>query len=123
MRFLPQIPGIEAQVGIRMKNFGPGKPLFSKTSQVLPRHPAFLTATLQHPQPAFAHFTPKALEIVLKLSTARGAAGTEARMCGLRGPQRRRTIRSRPDVPIDQLAEDLGPGHGSAALLCPKLGD
>jgi hypothetical protein len=62
MRFLPQILGVEAQVGIRMKDFGPGKPLRRETSQVLPRHPAFLTATLQHPQPTFAHFTPKALE-------------------------------------------------------------
>src|SRR5262249_6401271 len=52
----------EAQVGIRMKDFGPGKPLFSETSHVLPRHPTFLTAPLEYPQPAFAHFTPKALE-------------------------------------------------------------
>ena len=58
----PQIRDVEAQVGIRMKDFGPGKPLCSETSQVLPRHPAFLAATLQYPQPAFAHFTPKALE-------------------------------------------------------------
>ena len=62
MRFLPQMRGVEAQVGIRMKDFGPGKPLGSETSQVLPRHPAFLAATLQCPQPAFAHFTSKALE-------------------------------------------------------------
>src|SRR5712692_9743085 len=27
---------------------------------------------------------------------------------GLRGPQRRRTTRRRPDVPIDQFTEDLG---------------
>jgi len=59
---LSQIRDVEAQVGIRMKDFGPGKPLCSETSQVLPRHPAFLAATLQNPQPAFAHFTPKALE-------------------------------------------------------------
>jgi hypothetical protein len=45
-----------------MKDFGPGKPLCSETGQVLPRHPALLAATLQYPQPAFAHFTPKALE-------------------------------------------------------------
>ena len=62
MRFLPQILGVEAQIRVRMKDFGPGKPLCSETSQVLPRHPAFLAATLQYPQPAFAHFTPKALE-------------------------------------------------------------
>jgi len=61
MRFLPQILGVEAQAGIRMKDFGPGKPLCSETSQVLPRHPAFLAATLQHPQPAFAYFTPSFL--------------------------------------------------------------
>src|ERR1700687_5165318 len=32
---------------------------------------------------------------------------------GLRGPQRRRTTRSRPDVPVDQLAEDFGPRRGA----------
>ena len=31
----------------------------------------------------------------------------------LRRPQRRRTTRSRSDVPIDQFAEDLGPGRGT----------
>ena len=31
---------------------------------------------------------------------------------GLRGPQRRRKTGSRPDLPIDQFAEDLGPGRG-----------
>src|SRR4029077_19929118 len=56
--------GVEEQVGIRMKDFRPGKPLFSEASQALPRHPAFLAATLKYPQPAFAHFTPKALETV-----------------------------------------------------------
>ena len=47
MRFLPQILGVEAQVGVRMEDLGPGKPLFSETSHVLPRHPAFLAASLE----------------------------------------------------------------------------
>jgi len=54
--------GVEAQVGIRMEDFGPGKTLCSENSQVLQRHPPFLAPTLQHPQPAFAYFTPKALD-------------------------------------------------------------
>lgn len=45
-----------------MKDFGPGKPLFSENRQVLPRYPAFLAAPLKYAQPAFAHFTSKALE-------------------------------------------------------------
>ena len=45
-----------------MKDFGPGKPLGSETSHVLPRYPAFLAAPLKYSQPAFAHFTSKALE-------------------------------------------------------------
>ena len=54
--------GVEAQVGIRMKDFGEWKPLLNKTSHVLPRHPALLTATLYHSQPTFAHLKSKALE-------------------------------------------------------------
>jgi hypothetical protein len=41
------MPGVEAQVGIRMKDFGEWKPLLNKTSHVRPRHPALLTATLE----------------------------------------------------------------------------
>ena len=62
MRFLPQIVGVEAHVRIRMKDFRPGKPLCSETSQVLPRNPVFLATSLEYSQPAFAHFTSKALE-------------------------------------------------------------
>jgi len=62
MRFLPQIFGVEAHVGIGMKDFRPRKPLFSETSQVLPRDPAFLAAPLKNSQPAFAHFASKALK-------------------------------------------------------------
>src|SRR6516162_10371140 len=62
MRFLPQILGVAAQVGVGMEDFGPGKPLFSETSHVLPRHPAFLATALEDSEPALAHFTPKALE-------------------------------------------------------------
>ena len=35
MRFLPQIRGVEAQAGIGMKDFGPGKPPCSETVQVV----------------------------------------------------------------------------------------
>src|SRR5437879_12754804 len=62
MRLLPRMLGVEAQVGIRMKDFGEWKPLLNKTSHVLPRHPALLTATLYHSQPTFAHLKSKALE-------------------------------------------------------------
>src|SRR5262249_34522171 len=62
MRFLPQILGVEAHVGIWMKDFRPWKPLFGETSHVLPRNPAFLAAPLEYAQPPFAHFTPKAPE-------------------------------------------------------------
>src|SRR6266566_4235262 len=62
MRLLPRMLCVEAQAGIRMEDFGPGKPLFSELSQMLPRHPALLTTMLQDAQPAFAHLKPKALE-------------------------------------------------------------
>ena len=62
MRFLPQIFGVEAHVGIRMKDFGSGKPLLGETGHVLPRDPAFLAAPLEYSQPAFDHFASKALE-------------------------------------------------------------
>jgi len=62
MPFLPQTFGVEAHVGIRMKDSRPGKPLFSETSQVFPRSPAYLAASLEYSQPAFAHFASKALE-------------------------------------------------------------
>ena len=53
---------VEAQIGIRMKNLGFGEPLSRKSVQELPRHPAPLTATSNHPQPAFANFEPKTPE-------------------------------------------------------------
>ena len=45
-----------------MKNLGFGEPLSRKSVQELPRHPAPLTATANHPQPAFANFEPKTPE-------------------------------------------------------------
>jgi len=36
---------------------------------------------------------------------------------GLRKPQQRRTTRSRPDVPINQLTEDLGSGAALTSTL------
>src|SRR5436853_3696106 len=62
MRLLPRMLGVEAQVGIRMKDFGEWKPLLNRTSHVLPRHPARLTATSYHSQPALAHLYSKARE-------------------------------------------------------------
>src|SRR5262252_11074492 len=64
MRFLPQIVGVEAHVGIWMKDFRPWKPFFSETSHVLPRNPAFLATPLEYSQPAFADFTSKALKTI-----------------------------------------------------------
>jgi hypothetical protein len=46
MRLLPQIFGVEAEVGIWMKNFGRREPLLNETSKALPRDPAFLAAAL-----------------------------------------------------------------------------
>jgi hypothetical protein len=56
------MPGGEAHVRIRMKDFRPGKPLFSEHRQLFPQDPAFLAAPLKNSQPAFAHFASKALE-------------------------------------------------------------
>jgi len=45
---------------------------------------------------------------------------------GLRGPQRRRTTGNRPDVSIDQLTENLGPGRGAdlfVALVRDRAAD
>jgi hypothetical protein len=53
---------VKAQMGIRMENRGHWKPLSRKARQKLPRHPAPLTATANHSQPAFAHLDPKAPE-------------------------------------------------------------
>src|SRR5487761_150912 len=61
-RLLPQMLGVEAPSRIRMENFGHGKPLLSKTSHMLPRHPAFLTTTSNNAQPALAHLEPKGPE-------------------------------------------------------------
>jgi hypothetical protein len=62
MRLLPRMLGVEAQIGIRMKDFGEWKPVLNQTGHVLPRRSALLTATLYHSEPAFAHLKPKALE-------------------------------------------------------------
>jgi hypothetical protein len=50
---------VEAQIGMRMKNLGFGEPLSRKSVHERPRHPAPLTATSNHPQPAFANLEPK----------------------------------------------------------------
>jgi len=45
-----------------MKNLGFGEPLSRKSVHERPRHPAPLTATSNHPQPAFANLKPKTPE-------------------------------------------------------------
>jgi len=45
-----------------MKNLGFGEPLGRKAVQERPRHPAPLTATANHSQPAFANLEPKTPE-------------------------------------------------------------
>ena len=42
-----------------MKNVGQWEPLHGQTLRELPGHPAPLTATPNHMQPAFAHLEPK----------------------------------------------------------------
>jgi hypothetical protein len=54
--------GVKAHKGIGMKDFGYGEPLSRKTLQELPGHPAPLTATPNHMQPAFAYLEPKTRE-------------------------------------------------------------
>ena len=44
MRLLPQILGVEAQVGIRMKDLGNREPAVDQGCDLLPRHPALLAA-------------------------------------------------------------------------------
>src|SRR5215470_16478719 len=51
--------GVEAQMGVGMKNLGYREPLNRKTLQELPGHPAPLTAPPNHVQPAFAYLKPK----------------------------------------------------------------
>src|SRR5579864_4099305 len=53
---------VEAHKGIGMKDFRYGEPLSRKTLHELPGHPAPLTATPNHMQPAFAYLEPKTPE-------------------------------------------------------------
>src|SRR5260370_24096387 len=57
-----RILSVEAQIGMRMKNLGFGRPLSRKAVHELPRHPAPLSATSNHPQPALANLEPKTPE-------------------------------------------------------------
>ena len=60
MRLLPQMFGVEAQVGIGMKDLGKREPAFDQSRELRPRHPTFLATTPKRSQPALADFKPKA---------------------------------------------------------------
>ena len=59
MRLLPQMSSVKAQVRIRMKDFGNGKPVVDRRLEAVPRHRMLLTTTTECPQPAPRHFEPK----------------------------------------------------------------
>src|SRR5260370_40796929 len=76
---------VEAQIGMRMKNLGFGEPLSRKSLHERPRHPAPLTATSNHPQPAFANLerkTPETGEIAGYGVTVEVALNHTPRDCG-----------------------------------------
>jgi hypothetical protein len=60
MRLLPQMSSVKAQVRIRTKDFGNGKPVVGRRLEAGPRHRMLLTATTECPQPKPRYFQPKA---------------------------------------------------------------
>src|SRR5215472_9405307 len=61
LRLLPRMSGVEAQVGIGMKNGRSGKPAVRKSDKARPSEPVFLTAAPKRTHPT------SDLEIVLSL--------------------------------------------------------
>ena len=59
MRLLPRMFGVEAQVGIGMKDGRPGKPAVRKSDKARPSEPVFLTATPKRTHPTTDHLLPK----------------------------------------------------------------
>ena len=59
MRLLPQMFGVEAQIWIRMKDFGNRKPACDYRLEPVPRHRMLLTTTTESPQPTASYFQPK----------------------------------------------------------------
>src|SRR5215472_14303628 len=62
MRLLPRMSGVEAQVGIGMKDGRLGKPAVRKSDEARPSEPVFLTATPKRTQPTTDHLQPKAAQ-------------------------------------------------------------
>ena len=59
MRLLPRMSGVEAQIGIGMKDGRSGKPAVRKSDKARPSEPVFLTATPKRTHPATDHLQPK----------------------------------------------------------------
>lgn len=62
MRLLPQIFGVKAQIGIRMKNLGVREPAFYEWVKLRPGDRVFLTPTPERAEPTLADLLPKTVE-------------------------------------------------------------
>jgi hypothetical protein len=62
MRLLPQMFSVEAQIRIRMKDFGNRKPVSGYRLEPVPGHRMLLTTTTESPQPTPSHFQPKTFQ-------------------------------------------------------------
>jgi hypothetical protein len=62
MRLLPQMFGVEAQIRIRMKDFGDRKPVIDDRLEPVPRHRVLLTTTTESPQPTPRDFQPRTFQ-------------------------------------------------------------
>ena len=59
MRLLPRMTGVEARVGIRMKDGRSGKPAVRKNDEAGPGDPMLLAAASKRTHPAADHLQPK----------------------------------------------------------------
>lgn len=59
MRLLPRMAGVEAEVGIRMKDGRSGKPAVRKNDESRPGYPVLLASAPKRTHPAADHLQPK----------------------------------------------------------------
>src|SRR5262249_43823664 len=64
IRLLPRIPGVEAQVGMRVKDFGTRNPAIDQRPEPLPCHPVALAPSPQRTVPAPDYLGPKAVQTI-----------------------------------------------------------
>jgi hypothetical protein len=62
MRLFPRMFGVEAQVGIGMKDGRSGKPAIRKSDEARPSDPVLLAATPKRTHPTANHLQPKTAE-------------------------------------------------------------